>query len=677
MEDIPHTPKKRYNLRKRSKKKQIVSSDSEPSDDDDSDYIPGCSDDDIITSEAEEFNVREWQRFVGKLFPSRATNQRLRALDELDKYKGKSRSKARNTMREKKEAEEDKDYETDASEDITEDSEYIDEDLLDELQNGNMKVNVIFTVAENPDAEYYGDDEDLYYEDVEESEPEEKPKKKKKTKKTKKSKQKGKKEEEGEDEDENEEDISEETLLSELKTLMTERKKEGKDAMVKKLEGLVAEQTKVKEKAEKKANSKKKRENSKEFRKLLYAKNAMCDLKYFRDLPVKKQGLIIQQMREIKKHSQLAKPYRMSLLETDIPEEYKVTAFNKINILTQMDRASGEYYKIKQWVDTFMQIPFGKHDGLPITMDDGQQKCEEFMTTAHQTLEDAVYGLDDAKIQIMQMIGQWISNPNSVGTAIAIHGPMGTGKTTLVKEGISKVLNRPFSFLALGGATDSSFLEGHSYTYEGSVWGRIVEILIKSKCMNPVIYFDELDKISDTPKGEEIVGILTHLTDTTQNSQFHDKYFSGIDFDLSKALFIFSYNDEKKVNPILRDRMYRIETKGYDKKQKTTIAKQYLVPAIEKNINFEAGKIIIPDDTLHYVIDKYTAKEKGVRNLKRCLEIIYSKLNLFRLMKPDHNLFNNKMKTLKLEYPFNVTTAIVDKLITRKENGDIPFGLYM
>jgi len=671
MEDTPHTPKKRYNLRKRSKKKQIASSDSEPSDDDDSDYIPGCSDDEMGASE-EEFNIREWQRFVGKLFPSRATNQRLRKLDELDKYKSKPRSKTR----EKKEVEEDEGYETDASEDITEDSEYIDEDLLDELQNGNMKVNVIFTVAENPDAEYYGDDEDLYYEDLDESEPEEEPKKKKKktkkTKKTKKGKQKGKEEEE-----EEEEDVSEETLLSELKELMTERKKEGKDAMVKKLEGLVAEQTKVKEKAEKKANSKKKRENSKEFRKLLYAKNAMCDLKYFRDLPIKKQGLIIQQMREIKKHSQLAKPYRMSLLETDIPEEYKVTALNKINILTQMDRASGEYYKIKQWVDTFMRIPFGKHDGLPITMDAGQQKCEEFMTTAHKTLEDAVYGLDDAKIQIMQMIGQWISNPNSVGTAIAIHGPMGTGKTTLVKEGISKVLNRPFSFLALGGATDSSFLEGHSYTYEGSVWGRIVEILIKSKCMNPVIYFDELDKISDTPKGEEIVGILTHLTDTTQNSQFHDKYFSGIDFDLSKALFIFSYNDEKKVNPILRDRMYRIETKGYDKKQKTTIAKQYLVPAIEKNINFESGKIIIPDDTLHYVIDKYTSKEKGVRNLKRCLEIIYSKLNLFRLMKPDHNLFNNKMKTLKLEYPFNVTNSIVDKLITRKENGDIPFGLYM
>ena len=123
--------------------------------------------------------------------------------------------------------------------------------------------------------------------------------------------------------------------------------------------------------------------------------------------------------------------------------------------------------------------------------------------------------------------------------------------------------------------------------------------------------------------------------------------------------------------------MYRIETKGYDKKEKTIIAKQYLMPVIEKNINFESGKIIITDNILHYIIDKYTAKEKGVRNLKRCLEIIYSKLNLFRLMKPDNNLFNNKMTTIKLEYPFNVTTPIVDKLIKREENGDIPFGLYM
>ena len=260
------------------------------------------------------------------------------------------------------------------------------------------------------------------------------------------------------------------------------------------------------------------------------------------------------------------------------------------------------------------------------------------------------------------MIGQWISNPSAIGTAIAIKGPMGTGKTTLVKEGISKILNRDFAFIALGGATDSSFLEGHSYTYEGSTWGKIVDILVKTKSMNPVIYFDELDKISDTPKGDEIAGILTHLTDTTQNSQFHDKYFSEIDFDLSKCLFIFSYNDESKVNPILLDRMYKIQTKGYEKKDKRVISKDYLIPKIAEQVNFKPEEIVIPDETIDYIVENYTNSESGVRNLKRCLEIVYTKLNLYRLMKPESNLFEDEM-TLKVEFPLTVTSDIVKKLI--------------
>ena len=276
------------------------------------------------------------------------------------------------------------------------------------------------------------------------------------------------------------------------------------------------------------------------------------------------------------------------------------------------------------------------------------------------------------------MLGQLVTNPQAIGTAIAIKGPMGTGKTSLVKEGISKILNRPFSFIALGGATDSSFLEGHSYTYEGSVWGKIVQIIIDSKCMNPVIYFDELDKISDTPKGEEIAGILTHLTDTSQNSQFHDKYFAEIDFDLSKCLFIFSYNDESKVNPILRDRMYKIQTKGYDKKEKTIISTNYLLPKIREQVKFSNEDIVIPDQAIHHIIEEYCMKEDGVRNLKRCLEIIYTKLNLYRLMKPGTNLFEQEM-SLKVEFPMTVTNDIVDKLIKKDKEAlnKSLYGLYV
>ena len=247
-----------------------------------------------------------------------------------------------------------------------------------------------------------------------------------------------------------------------------------------------------------------------------------------------------------------------------------------MNTLEFMEPGSNEYYKLKQWVDTFMRIPFNKYSNLPLTINDGVEKCHDFMENAQKTLDDAVFGLNDAKMQIIQMLGQWITNPDAIGTAIAIKGPMGTGKTTLVKDGISKILGSEFAFIALGGATDSSILEGHSYTYEGSTWGKIVDILVQCKSMNPVIYFDELDKISNTPKGEEIASVLTHLTDTTQNNQFHDKYFSEIELDLSKCLFIFSYNEEEKVNPILKDRMYRISTKGYAVKEKKTIVEKYL-----------------------------------------------------------------------------------------------------
>jgi ATP-dependent Lon protease len=294
------------------------------------------------------------------------------------------------------------------------------------------------------------------------------------------------------------------------------------------------------------------------------------------------------------------------------------------------------------------------------------------MDNACHILDQSVYGLNDAKMQIMQLLGQLISNPTSVGTAIAIHGDKGVGKTSIVKEGISKILNRPFAFIPLGGATDSSYLEGHSFTYEGSTWGKIVQILIDSKVMNPVIYFDELDKISDTPKGEEIVSILTHLTDTTQNMEFHDKYFSDIHFDMSKCIFIFSYNDETKINPILRDRMYRIYAKGYDRKEKTIIARDYLLPKIRQEVNFHADEIICSDEAIGHVIEKFGGTEAGVRNLKRYLEIIHTKLNLCRLMKPGTKMFDNNT-VIQLSYPFHVTPEIINKLITQKDQETNPF----
>ena len=413
------------------------------------------------------------------------------------------------------------------------------------------------------------------------------------------------------------------------------------------------------------------KKNTKDYRALISSKNSNHgnEVDYFKTkMSYKEQMRIMADLREVNKHMFHDKPYRLSLLQSTIPPHFKAIAMQKLNALKNMNSGESEYHKIKTWVDTFMKIPFGKYKNLSVKLEDGLDVCNNFLEKAKTHLDECVYGLEDAKLQIMQMLGQWITNPAALGTAIAIKGPAGSGKTTLVKEGISKILGREFAFIALGGAGDGSFLEGHSYTYEGSLWGKIVQILIDSKCMNPIIYFDELDKVSDSARGQEIIGILTHLTDTSQNNQFHDKYFSEIDFDLSKCLFIFSYNDENLVNPILKDRMYRIQTKSYDSKEKGIISRQYLLPKIQDQVKMPAGDIVLPDDTIQYIIQsqKFTKGEAGVRNLKRCLEIIYTKLNLFRLVKPDNPLFS-KLINIPVAFPFTVERKHVDILVHSDE----------
>jgi ATP-dependent Lon protease len=190
-------------------------------------------------------------------------------------------------------------------------------------------------------------------------------------------------------------------------------------------------------------------------------------------------------------------------------------------------------------------------------------------------------------------------------------------------------LKRPFEFFSLGGAADSANFVGHSYTYEGAQWGRIADSLMGAQCMNPVMYFDELDKVSTTPHGEEIISMLIHLTDRSQNSQFHDRYFAGVDFDLSQCLFVFSFNDESKVHPILRDRMQVIHCSGYSADEKKIILNQYVWPQILERIKMNG--LTITDDAVKFLINDYSNEEEGVRTLIRAVETLVTRINLLRI----------------------------------------------
>ena len=697
----------------KGKKNKIETSHSDSSSDEEEIVIEIVSG----SEEEEEIDEKEFKKYLKKMFPKMKNfDEKIKKMDKIDekitkeRSKKKSNSKKQKLKKQREETDEEEEEitnrkskrisnqcnkknkkhkknkknkkrveseEEEEEEEITQtdesDTEYelgeeeseeeidienMDEEELKEFLKEGMQMNLVFTIGGNQLEEY---DEEEEEEESEEEESEE---------------ESEESEEEVTQEEKEKIDESYKILLHDLKKYVPGKNEKGRTKVLQKLEKMAIKEQKEIEKKEKKAEKKEKQKNMKKFKGLLNDKNVMNDFKYFQKMDNDTQKKVLSHMEEINSHTKIDKPYRIQLIEADIPTMYKNYALKKINMLKYMRPGDGEYYKVKTWVDGFMKVPFNSHSKIPVSMQDNKiEEIQEFMEDSQKTLDSVVYGLDDAKMQIMQMVGQWIAKPGSVGNAIAIKGPMGTGKTTLIKDGISKILNRPFAFIPLGGATDSSYLEGHSYTYEGSMWGKIVDILINCKSMNPVFYFDELDKVSDTPKGEEIIGILTHLTDTTQNSQFHDKYFSNIDFDLSQALFIFSYNHEEKVNPILKDRMYRIETKGYSNPDKLIIANEYLLPKIRENVNFQKEDIIIPDETLNYINTNLTDGEKGVRNLKRCLETIFTKLNLFRLVKNGTNLFNKDSK-LSVEFPFTVTPDVIDKLI-KKNSGNIPpYGMY-
>jgi ATP-dependent Lon protease len=702
--DSTYVPPKRLS----HKNQRVLSEDEEGEDDEDEDDEEEEENDD---DESSGVNPRELRKTIAALFPSNYTNNRVK-MDESSKKKSNkkdvSKNKKSSTKKEKRSSSRQKKRATRDEEDEHEDEEdsEMDEDEEEYLATAeeelSNKFNIFFTTMAGGDAE----DENAICDDVDAKDDcdsdDEKTfmketyetillpsrlqntiqkntgKKSAKQKASSSDKKKSSKKEtpkRSKDNEDTETEAEDGTLGSTVETEYTELvelKKDLLDQLAKKPKSKILlnaiEECRVSiQKLVKKARMK----NTKKYYKLVNQdEKPTSEIDYFKKkLSHKEQVRAMKELKEINDRIHIEKPYRLTLLDSNIPAKYKATVMQKLNVLRSMEPGDPEYYKLKTWVDTFMRVPFNINKSLSITLKDGVEKCSEFMESAMTTLDTCVYGLRDAKMQIMQMLGQWITNPDAMGSAIAIKGPPGTGKTSLVKEGISKILGREFTFIALGGTGDASFLEGHSYTYEGSMWGKIVQILIDSKCMNPVIYFDELDKVSDTPRGEEIIGILTHLTDTTQNNQFHDKYFSEIDFDLSKCLFIFSYNDESKVNPILRDRMYRIETKGYDAKEKGIIARNYLLPKIREQVSFSEDDIIIPDETIQTIIANkgMTKEEDGVRNLKRCLEIIHTKLNLFRLMKPDRNLFVKDMN-MEVSFPFTVRSKDAELLIKNDQH---------
>jgi len=314
----------------------------------------------------------------------------------------------------------------------------------------------------------------------------------------------------------------------------------------------------------------------------------------------------------------------IKLLTSNIPNKVKSQIWSKMK---NESITSSSDNKFKVWSDQILNFPWDSYSNNILL--DSSKSSKQFLNNASLILDNCTYGQREAKHMFIKILAQSISNPNSKGKVVGLIGPAGTGKTRLVKEGISKVLNKPFANISMGGYNDAGSLEGFAYTYEGSRPGRIVDIINQCGVVDPIIYLDEIDKIGK----EEVSNVIMHLLDPNQNSTFNDKYFGNIDIDLSKVTWVLSYNSANKLSYILRDRITEIRVKGYTVNEKIIIAENHLIPDICNELNL---KVKVTKDVIKNLIQNYTC-ESGVRKLKEMLFDIMSEYNFKRTIKPTKN----------------------------------------
>ena len=393
----------------------------------------------------------------------------------------------------------------------------------------------------------------------------------------------------------------------------------------------------------------------------------------FKALESPKKRVMLEALEKRSEYVKKEEPLMFRLLQMKLSPETMALVMNRYNSLNTLDVSSGEYYKLRAWMEKLVAMPLGLYKDMPVRLEDGPESCAPFMNKARKCLDEAIYGQDDAKLQIMQFIASKIANPTASGLSLLLMGPPGIGKTSLIKNGIAKALEWPFQFISLGGDSDSTTFTGHQFVYEGSHCGRIANCLAQAKSMSMILMFDELDKISATPKGEEIQNLLVHMTDPVQNMEFEDKYLSGIPLDLSRAMLVFSGNDMNKIDKILLDRMVVVQLQGYEPKDKIAIAEQFLLPGALKEVNL-MEKVAISREILQHILDNYAKEETGVRELKRCIEQIVQRINMLRMF----NVKELPFHIPNFNLPFVLKKEHVDLFLKKKEIKDkVPYGMYI
>ena len=298
-----------------------------------------------------------------------------------------------------------------------------------------------------------------------------------------------------------------------------------------------------------------------------------------------------------------------------------------------MSATSSEGNVIKAYLDWVLDIPWGKYTKESIDV-----------TKAREVLDNEHYGLEDVKDRIIEYLAVKQFSKSQKGPILCLVGPPGVGKTSIAKS-IAHAINRKYTRISLGGMKDEAEIRGHRKTYVGAIPGRIVYAMKDAKSMNPLMLFDEIDKINSSYNGDPSDALL-EILDSEQNKEFRDSYLE-VPMNLSKVIFIATANTLETIPRPLLDRMEIIEVSGYTYEEKFNIAKNHLITKVFNELDIPTDKIKIEDSSIREIIEGYT-RESGVRGLERKLSSIIRKAlaEMLKQGKKEFVINNEKVEEL-------------------------------
>ena len=285
----------------------------------------------------------------------------------------------------------------------------------------------------------------------------------------------------------------------------------------------------------------------------------------------------------------------------NLTQEAKDKCKNELKKLKNMSPMSAEATVIRNYLDWVLSIPWS----VPSVISKNINKAKNILEADH-------YGLDKVKDRIIEYLAVQKRINKIKGPILCLVGPPGVGKTSLGKS-IANATGRNFVRMSLGGIRDEAEIRGHRKTYIGSMPGRFIQAMKKSKSSNPLILLDEIDKLGSDWRGDPSSALLEVL-DPEQNNKFNDHYLE-LDYDLSDVMFVCTANT-LNIPPALLDRIEIIRIAGYTEQEKKQIAKKYLVPKQQKNHGLKKSEITFNSLSINNIIRSYT-REAGVRNLEK------------------------------------------------------------